>query len=105
MDYIFPATCTDTEFRQMWQDFEWENKVNSFYTSYLCNVFHGSNFLGVREHNVDRSTRLLEAFAKVNQHEMFDTREGSFRSVWIYGGQHVRPVRSKNITVMLCIVL
>lgn len=27
MDYILPATCTDTEFRQMWQDFEWENKV------------------------------------------------------------------------------
>lgn len=27
MDYILPATCTDTEFRQMWQEFEWENKV------------------------------------------------------------------------------
>lgn len=23
-----PASCTDTEFRQMWQDFEWENKVS-----------------------------------------------------------------------------
>lgn len=23
-----PATCTDNEFRQMWQDFEWENKVS-----------------------------------------------------------------------------
>ncbi|CAD7089722.1 unnamed protein product [Hermetia illucens] len=34
MDYIIPATCTDTEFRQMWQDFEWENKVtvNTTYT-------------------------------------------------------------------------
>lgn len=27
MDYIIPASCTDSEFRQMWQDFEWENKV------------------------------------------------------------------------------
>ena len=27
MDYIVPATCTDTEFRQMWAEFEWENKV------------------------------------------------------------------------------
>ncbi|XP_064614088.1 coatomer subunit beta-like [Liolophura sinensis] len=27
MDYIIPATCTDTEFRQMWAEFEWENKV------------------------------------------------------------------------------
>ncbi|VDK43527.1 unnamed protein product [Anisakis simplex] len=28
MDYIVPGNCTDTEFRQMWADFEWENKVN-----------------------------------------------------------------------------
>jgi len=27
MDYIEPATCTDTEFRNMWAEFEWENKV------------------------------------------------------------------------------
>lgn len=32
MDYIVPAVCTDTEFRQMWAEFEWENKV-SVYTS------------------------------------------------------------------------
>lgn len=28
MDYIFPASCTDTEFRKMWAEFEWENKVS-----------------------------------------------------------------------------
>lgn len=28
MDYIQPATCTDAEFRQMWAEFEWENKVS-----------------------------------------------------------------------------
>ncbi|XP_058057120.1 coatomer subunit beta [Anopheles bellator] len=28
MDYILPATCTDTEFRSMWVEFEWENKVS-----------------------------------------------------------------------------
>uniref|UniRef100_A0AC34FFK2 Coatomer subunit beta n=1 Tax=Panagrolaimus sp. ES5 TaxID=591445 RepID=A0AC34FFK2_9BILA len=27
MDYIVPGTCTDTEFRSMWIEFEWENKV------------------------------------------------------------------------------
>lgn len=27
MDYILPANCNDTEFRRMWQEFEWENKV------------------------------------------------------------------------------
>ncbi|OLL24612.1 Coatomer subunit beta [Neolecta irregularis DAH-3] len=28
MDYIQPATCTETQFRNMWTEFEWENKVN-----------------------------------------------------------------------------
>ncbi|KAJ3044511.1 coatomer subunit beta [Rhizophlyctis rosea] len=28
MDYINPATCTETQFRMMWSEFEWENKVN-----------------------------------------------------------------------------
>lgn len=30
MDYILPANCTDSEFRQMWAEFEWENKVSLF---------------------------------------------------------------------------
>lgn len=36
MDYIVPASCTETEFRSMWAEFEWENKV-SVNTS-LCNL-------------------------------------------------------------------
>ena len=28
MDYLSPASCTEQEFRQMWADFEWENKVS-----------------------------------------------------------------------------
>lgn len=28
MDYIQPAYCTETQFRSMWTEFEWENKVN-----------------------------------------------------------------------------
>ena len=28
MDYIVPANCTETQFRAMWTEFEWENKVN-----------------------------------------------------------------------------
>jgi len=27
IDYILPATCGDKEFRNMWIEFEWENKV------------------------------------------------------------------------------
>lgn len=28
IDYIRPATCTDIKFRQMWAEFEWENKIS-----------------------------------------------------------------------------
>lgn len=28
MDYIKPGHCSETEFRTMWSEFEWENKVN-----------------------------------------------------------------------------
>ncbi len=28
IDYIQPAHCTETQFRTMWTEFEWENKVN-----------------------------------------------------------------------------
>ncbi len=31
MDYIQPASCTDAEFRKMWAEFEWENKVGVVY--------------------------------------------------------------------------
>ena len=27
MDYIVPAACPDVQFRSMWAEFEWENKV------------------------------------------------------------------------------
>lgn len=27
MDYIRPAECKSEEFREMWEEFEWENKV------------------------------------------------------------------------------
>eukprot|EP00727_Mastigamoeba_balamuthi_P010338 m51a1_g5927 Coatomer subunit beta (954) ;mRNA; r:72495-75856 len=27
MDYIAPATCQDVRFRQMWAEFEWENRI------------------------------------------------------------------------------
>ncbi|EGW34231.1 uncharacterized protein SPAPADRAFT_135572 [Spathaspora passalidarum NRRL Y-27907] len=27
MDYIKPATCSETQFRKMWNEFEWENKI------------------------------------------------------------------------------
>ena len=31
MDYISPAHCADVAFRNMWAEFEWENKVRLSY--------------------------------------------------------------------------
>lgn len=28
LDYIKPATCTEAQFRKMWNEFEWENKIS-----------------------------------------------------------------------------
>ncbi len=39
MDYIVPASCTETDFRRMWAEFEWENKVN---TTALHHLRHSS---------------------------------------------------------------
>jgi coatomer subunit beta len=33
MDYISPALCPDIQFRSMWAEFEWENKVCSPFNS------------------------------------------------------------------------
>lgn len=40
MDYISPASCPDVQFRSMWAEFEWENKVGH---SFAC-VDDCSNF-------------------------------------------------------------
>ncbi|TYZ61801.1 hypothetical protein PybrP1_004799 [[Pythium] brassicae (nom. inval.)] len=47
MDYIQPATCSDSEFRAMWAEFEWENKVAV--NTEITNVFQ---FL---QHIVDKT--------------------------------------------------
>ena len=38
MDYIVPASCTDNEFRTMWSEFEWENKV-SFHFFFVSLIY------------------------------------------------------------------
>ena len=48
MDYISPASCADIAFRNMWAEFEWENKVavNTKFTDvkeYLDHVVKSTN--------------------------------------------------------------
>ncbi|KAI0734370.1 coatomer protein [Fomitopsis betulina] len=48
MDYIKPAYCTEAQFRSMWTEFEWENRVNVTTTisdprEYLHHVMKSTN--------------------------------------------------------------
>ena len=48
MDYIVPASCTENEFRSMWAEFEWENKVSvnttvSNLADYLAGLLKSTN--------------------------------------------------------------
>lgn len=48
MDYIKPATCTEHQFRSMWTEFEWENRVNvttdiSDLRQYLAHIMKSTN--------------------------------------------------------------
>lgn len=48
MDYIKPATCTESVFRKMWNEFEWENKITiksqmSSLKEYLEELMAGTN--------------------------------------------------------------
>ncbi|OBZ88781.1 Coatomer subunit beta [Choanephora cucurbitarum] len=48
MDYINPAYCNETQFRSMWTEFEWENKVNvntnvSDLRAYLQHIMDSTN--------------------------------------------------------------
>lgn len=48
MDYIKPAYCNEAQFRSMWTEFEWENKVNvntqiSNLRAYLDHIMKSTN--------------------------------------------------------------
>jgi len=48
MDYIKPAYCTEAQFRSMWTEFEWENRVNVSTTmsdprAYLAHIMKATN--------------------------------------------------------------
>lgn len=50
MDYIVPANCSDSEFRQMWAEFEWENKVCVhifIFMNRVLKIFHKLNLISI----------------------------------------------------------
>lgn len=68
MDYIVPATCTDAEFRQMWAEFEWENKVSvnttlSDLREYLAHLLKSTNMRCLTPEKVRNVKMLLLTFS------------------------------------------
>ena len=66
MDYIKPGHCTQSEFRTMWSEFEWENKVNISITwsslrSFLIYLLKNTNMTclttGALQENLSRAWR------------------------------------------------
>ena len=55
MDYIVPASCTETEFRSMWAEFEWENKVRE---AVAATGSFNPPPAGVRQHHRGKPGRL-----------------------------------------------
>merc|ERR1719343_657428 len=66
MDYIVPASCTETEFRSMWAEFEWENKVSVNTTA--ANLYAKSIFGEDALANVSLEKNLGKADAPVTGH-------------------------------------
>ncbi|KAH9929686.1 coatomer protein [Fomitopsis serialis] len=55
MDYIKPAYCTEAQFRSMWTEFEWENRVNvTTSISYVTSHIGAEQYL----HHVMKSTNM-----------------------------------------------
>ena len=96
MDYIVPATCTEAEFRQMWAEFEWENKVavNTPLTDlheYLASLLKVGKVSLVRVVGKAPPRANLTLLSE-HQHEEPDSREGHVRGVRLHGGEPLRQV-------------
>lgn len=69
MDYIQPATCTDAEFRQMWAEFEWENKVSPWeislnsLSSFLASVEEFSDKSSPTKKSVRRKKQSINSYS------------------------------------------
>lgn len=66
LEYINPATCTEAQFRKMWNEFEWENKisVNSSLSSlkeYLDELLKGTNMKNLTPGSVVGDCQFLSA--------------------------------------------
>lgn len=111
MDYIKPATCSESQFRAMWSEFEWENKVHvnttiSDLRVYLQHIMRSTNmacltpdasmsgecdFLSANMYA--RSVFGEDALANISLEKTLDVGEGTIQG-------HVR-IRSKTQGIAL----
>ena len=61
MDYISPAVCADVQFRSMWAEFEWENKVNCLSPWLLSQLLRRSSGSSGRTLDAYKDSALLES--------------------------------------------
>jgi coatomer subunit beta len=87
IDYIQPSTCTDEEFRRMWADFEWENKL-TVKTGFLiahewrC-LLKGLTLLFFTRYYVSRG--VCQPYCFVHQHELFNFKGFTKRCIFETG--------------------
>ena len=114
MDYIVPAGCTDAEFRQMWADFEWENKVTvntsiddlNLYLTHLLKydlhfllilLFTAEKLTWITAKNWWKSVDVgSDCCFQVYQYEVPDSRESAGRRLWIHGRKSLRSIRVRR---------
>ena len=94
MDYIVPASCTETEFRSMWAEFEWENKVSVNTTvanlaDYLAGLLKSTNMKCLTPSKV---INIILFFI----HLLNCSFLGSLWRVWVHGSQPVRQVHLRG---------
>lgn len=94
MDYIVPATCTDAEFRQMWAEFEWENKVSvnttlSDLREYLAHLLKSTNMRCLTPEKVPFSLIYLARPMKLQIPWYSNIVSGPFWTVRVYGCKYV----------------
>lgn len=99
MDYIVPATCTDAEFRQMWAEFEWENKVSVHTTlsdlrEYLAHLLKSTNMRCLTPEKVRSFIFFLYLYHqdKTAAVAIIIFFTGSLWAMRIYGSKYVRKV-------------
>ena len=96
MDYIVPATCSDLDFRRMWAEFEWENKVSvnttiSDLREYLAHLLKSTNMRCLTPEKVSELILIYASF-KTSLLHFINNNLGFVWTMRFYGSKYVRKI-------------